>query len=315
MIASARVAVLGSDDLRVSVVALGFEPCAPQQADVAVIDTRDAEALAGAASLPLALPRVLIASTSQRGMIAALGIDPTRVVESCEPAVLGPVVMSALPVRRRSATRVAIVTSVRGGVGRTLLAANLAVRIAAKMRVCLVDATGTGAAAWWLNAPARPWSSLEGLVDELSADQLSVLAEEVGSGLRVVGGPWNAPSDRLLSATTRAATALDDLVIIDAPVAADQLTQRAIVSADRVMLVAYDDPFSVAAVEALSASDDVWLIASQSRAPRLGTRDVFRGLPRDESAVAAALARRERIGGQLGRAYDDLAELLLVDAS
>jgi hypothetical protein len=315
MIPSARVAAFGADDLRASIVALGFEPSAAEQAELAVIDTRDPAALSGAASLPLALPRVFIASSSQRGMIAALGIDPARVVESCEPASLGPVIMSALPVRRRSATRVALVTSVRGGVGRTLLAANLAVRISAKMRVCLVDATGTGAASWWLNTPARPWSSLEGLVDELSADQLSVLAEQVGSGLRIVGGPCIAPSDGVLAATTRAAATLDDLVIIDAPVAADQLTQRALAIADRVMVVAYDEPFSVAAVEAFSASDDIWLIASQSRAGRLGTRDVFRALPRDESAVAAALARRERIRGRLGRAYDDLAELLIIDAS
>ncbi len=299
MISSARVAVFGPDGLRESVVALGFEPAAAHQAEIAVIDMRDADALLGAASLPLTLPRVFIASASERGMIAALGIDPARVVESSEPARLGPVVMSALPTRRRSATHVALVTSLRGGVGRTLLATNLAVRLASRMRVCLVDATGTGAAAWWLNTPARAWSSLEGLVDELSADQLSVLAEEVGSSLRLVGGPSIAPS----------------LVIIDAPIAAERLTQDALALADRVMLVTYDDLFSVAAVDAFSPADDVWLIASQSRAARLGTRAIFRTLPRDEPAVAAALGSRERMRGQLGRAYDDLAELLLIDAS
>ena len=61
--------------------------------------------------------------------------------------------------------------------------------------------------------------------------------------------------------------------------------------------------------------DEVWLVASQSRSLRLGKRDVFRALPRDESAVAAALERRRTVGGQLGRAYDELAELLLIDAS
>ncbi len=315
MISSARVAVFGPDGLRESVVALGFEPAAAHQAEIAVIDMRDADALLGAASLPLTLPRVFIASASERGMIAALGIDPARVVESSEPARLGPVVMSALPTRRRSATHVALVTSLRGGVGRTLLATNLAVRLASRMRVCLVDATGTGAAAWWLNTPARAWSSLEGLVDELSADQLSVLAEEVGSGLRLVGGPSIAPSVALLAATTRVATTLDDLVIIDAPIAAERLTQDALALADRVMLVTYDDLLSVAAVDAFSPADDVWLIASQSRAARLGTRAIFRTLPRDEPAVAAALGSRERMRGQLGRAYDDLAELLLIDAS
>ena len=315
MIASARVVIFGADDLRTSVVALGLEPAAAEQAELAIIDTRETEALSRAASLPLTVPRVFIASAVQRGVMNALGIDLSRVVESCDPAMLGPVVMSALPVRRRSATRVAVMTSVRGGVGRTLLAANLALRIAPRMRVCVIDATGTGAAGWWLNTHARPWPSLEGLVDELSADQLSVLAEEVGPGLRVVGGPPIAPSDALLSATTRAATALDDLVIVDAPIAADQLAHRALATADRVMLVAYDDPLSVAAIDAFSPSEDIWLIASQSRVPRLGARDVFRALPRDESAVGAALGHRERIRGQLGRAYDDLAELLVIDAS
>ncbi|HEY3217565.1 MAG TPA: hypothetical protein VGK15_00590 [Candidatus Limnocylindria bacterium] len=315
MIASARVAVFGTDDLRACVLALGFEPADAAQAALAVIDTREAEALSRASSIPLTVPRVFIASAAQRGLMDALGIDPARVAESCDPVLLGPVVMSALPVRRRSATRVAVVTSVRGGVGRTLLAANLAVRIAPRMRVCVIDATGTGAVGWWLNTQARPWSSLEGLVDELSADQLSVLAEDAGPGLRVVGGPPIAPSDALLTAATRAATALDDLVIIDAPIAADQRAHRALANADRVMLVAYDDPLSVAAIEALSPSEDVWLIASQLRIPRLGARDVFRALPRDESAVGAALGNRERIRGQLGRAYDDLAELLLIDAS
>jgi len=56
-------------------------------------------------------------------------------------------------------------------------------------------------------------------------------------------------------------------------------------------------------------------MASQSRAPRLGARAAFRALPRDEAAVAAALSGRRAAGGALGRAYDELAELIALDAS
>ncbi|HLQ04975.1 MAG TPA: hypothetical protein VK197_04895, partial [Verrucomicrobiae bacterium] len=101
----------------------------------------------------------------------------------------------------------------------------------------------------------------------------------------------------------------------DAPLIVDYLTRQACAIADRTILLAYEDPLSLAAIAGLAPSEDLWLIASQSRLPRLGQRDAFRSLPRDESAVAAVLERRQRIGGRLGRAYDELAELLLIDAS
>jgi hypothetical protein len=314
MISSARVAIYGGPDVVASVVALGFEPVA-DGADIAVVDARDEESLPRAASLPPGTPRIFIIDAAQHGLIAALGVDPACVVERCEPTSLGPAITAALPERRRAPTRVIVVTSVRGGVGRTLLVTNLATRLAPKLRVCVVDGTGTGAAAWWLGREARPWSALEGLVEELSADQLRVLAEEIADGLRVVGGGSIAPSEALLLATTRTAKTLADLVIVDAPLAADRLTHASRSIADRTLLLAYDDPFSLAAVHALTRSDDLWLIASQSRRPRLGETDAFRALPRDEPAVALAMQKRGRVGGQLGRAYDDLAELLSIDAS
>jgi hypothetical protein len=43
--------------------------------------------------------------------------------------------------------------------------------------------------------------------------------------------------------------------------------------------------------------------------------EAFRILPRDEAAVADGLATRGRIDGVLGRAYDELAELIGIDAS
>jgi len=314
VISSARVVVYGGPDLLASIVALGFE-AVPEGADIAVVDARDQESLARAGSLPPGMPRIFVIEATQHGLIAALGVDPACVVDRCEPTSLGPAITAALPQRRRASTRVIVVTSVRGGVGRTLLVTNLATRLAPKLRVCVIDATGTGAAAWWLGREARPWSALEGLVDELSAEQLSVLAEEVADGLRVVGGASMAPSEASLVATTRTATTLADVVIVDAPLVVDRLTHAARSIADRTLLLAYDEPFSVAAVQSIAPSDDTWLIASQSRRPRLGHADAFRALPRDEAAIAFALQRRGRVGGQLGRAYDDLAELLSIDAS
>src|SRR5439155_1446111 len=64
-----------------------------------------------------------------------------------------------------------------------------------------------------------------------------------------------------------------------------------------------------------SESDDVWLIGSQCARSRVGERNVFRALPRDEPAVAAAISGRAAVRGALGRAYDDLSELLLIDTS
>lgn len=314
MIPSARVVVYGGDAIVTSVVALGFEPVSDRP-DIAIVDARDQDALTRAGSLPADLPRIFVVAAAQHGLIAALGVDPARVIDRSEPTTLGPAIAAALPRHRRSPTRLIVVTSVRGGVGRTLLAANLASRLAPRLRVFLVDATGTGAAGWWLRCAAPPWSSLEGLVEELSADQLSVLAEEIADGLRVVGGASTPPSEALLVATARTASGISDLVIVDAPLDVDRLTRGVGAVADRTLLLAYDDPLSLAAVEVHPPSDDLWLIASQSRRPRLGGRDTFRALPRDEAAVASALERRGRVGGQLGHAYDDLADLLAIDAS
>jgi hypothetical protein len=48
---------------------------------------------------------------------------------------------------------------------------------------------------------------------------------------------------------------------------------------------------------------------------RIGDHSAFRALPRDEAAVGAALSGRRAVGGALGRAYDELADLMALDAS
>ncbi len=315
MIASARVAILGGEELRASVIALGLEPVLDDP-EVALIDVRDREAVVRAAALPRGLPRVVVASPMERELLAAMGVDPRHVAATVDPAVIGPMLMSLIPTRPRRATRIVAVTGVRGGVGRTMLATNLALRLSSKLRVCVIDATGTGAAAWWFDRTPRPWSALEGMADEMSADHLSVAAEDVRPNLRLVGGPSVAPTPLLLSATMRAAAVLDDLVLIDAPLVSDPLALAVLGTADRSLVLAYDDPWSRVAIAGLpGGEDDLWLIASQTKAARIGEREVFRALPRDESAVASAVNDRGLVKGSLGRAYDALAELLLIDAA
>ncbi len=311
---AARVAVYGGDDLRTCVTALGFD-AACEGAAVALVDLCDPDAIAAVSAQRPDLPRVFVADERHRELIAAIGVDPARVAWSREPAALGPALVAAMPRRRRPPTRTVLVTGVRGGVGRTLLVANVARRLAGRARVCVVDATGSGAAAWWLRAEAVAWSALEGLADELSPDHLAVVGSEPVPGLRVVGGPPAAPSAPLLAATVRAAASLGDVVLVDAPLAFDALTRVARQLADRVVVVAYDDDWCRDAVAALAPATDDWLVVSQSRVGSLGAYATFRTLPRDEPAIASAIGLRGRIGGALGRAYDDLAELLLIDAS
>ena len=114
MIRAVRVAAFGPPALRASLIALGFEPV-EERADVVVVDLRDREAIARAAPLGHAAPRVLIAGSAERELCAAIGADLTRVADSIEPAVLGPLVMSALPARPRSATRAVVVTATQIG--------------------------------------------------------------------------------------------------------------------------------------------------------------------------------------------------------
>ena len=311
---SPRAAICGGDDLRIAAATLGLEPCETARPDLILVDLRDPSSCAAAGALDPAIPRVAVAGETERALAAALGYDASCIAATCEPAALGPLVVAALPRAPRRATRVVVITGVRGGVGRTLLAANLARRLATRLGVVALDATGTGALGWWLQCSPRAWTELEGLTDELTAEHLAVVAVE-SAGLRVIGGAPVVPTRALAESTVRAATALAELVIVDAPVLADDRGRALAAAADRMLVLSYDDPLSLATIEASDVSTDAWLLASQSRAPRLGERAAFRALPRDEAAVGAALSGRRAAGGALGRAYDELAELIALDAS
>ena len=311
---SPRAAICGGDDLRIAAATLGLETCETGRPDLILVDLRDPVSCAAAAAHDCAIPRVAVAGENERALAAALGYDASSIAATCEPAALGPLVVAALPRAPRRATRVVVITGVRGGVGRTLLAANLARRLAPRLSVAAVDATGTGALGWWLQCLPRPWTELEGLTDELTAEHLAVVAVE-SEGLRVIGGAPVAPTRALAESTVRAAASLAELVIVDAPVLADERGRALAAAGERLLILSYDDPLSLVTIDASDVPADAWMMASQARVPRLGERVAFRALPRDEAAVAAALSGRRAAGGGLGRAYDELAELIALDAS
>jgi Mrp family chromosome partitioning ATPase len=309
-----RAAICGGDDLRAAAAALGVDQCDTGAPDLVLVDLRDASACAAAAAIDATIPRVAIAGESERALAAALGYDSSSIAATCESAAIGPLVVAALPRAPRRATRLVVITAARGGVGRSLLVANLARRLASRLPLAAIDMTGTGALGWWLQCAPRAWTELEGLTDELTGEHLAVVATE-SAGVRVIGGAPVVPTRALAESTVRAAASLAELVLVDTPVLADERGRALASVADRVLVLSYDDALSLATLDATEVPGGAWLIASQSRSARIGERAAFRALPRDEAAVGSALSGRRAVGGALGRAYDELAELIALDAS
>jgi len=310
-----RAIVCGGDELRSSASALGIVVADAATADLALIDLRDPSAVGQAAILPRELARVAVIDDAQRDIVAALGIRAGLAAASCEPAVLGPLIAAALPPSRRRATRSVLITSVRGGSGCSLLAANLCRRLAPVRSTLALDTSGGIGLSWWLGATAAGWHDLEDLSDELTAEHLAVVALEAAPGLRIAGGPPDAPSVAVCRAAVRAALELVEFVVIDGASVAEERTRELAALVDRALVVTYDDPASVAALTTAEIPQDAWIIASQSLAATIGGHEVFRALPRAEHEVAAAASGPRAVGGRLGAAYDELAELLVIDAS
>jgi Mrp family chromosome partitioning ATPase len=303
-----RVAICGGDQLRAACEVLGLEPAASSPRLV-LVDLRVTGAAARAAAFSADIPRIVVATTEQAGLLAALG-GRALVAPSADAADIGPLVARSLPSVTPERTRVVTLTAARGGTGRTLCAANLARRLAADRNVIAVDATGTGALGWWLGVDPRSWSELEALAGELRAEHLELVATSVTPRLAMVGGPPAAPSVGALAMTIAAARELADLVLVDAPLLPDERARVATARSDRVLVLSYADAASRAALGSADVPAAAWVIGSQSRVD-----DAFRVLPHDEDSVATALAARGPIGGALGRAYEELTELLAIDAT
>jgi hypothetical protein len=310
-----RVALYGGAELASAAAVLGLITVEAARADLALVDLRDASALSEAAALPPEIPRVVVLGGEQIALATALGIPDRSLARSCEPAELGPLIAATLPPARRGSTRSILVTSVRGGAGRSLLVANLARRLAPFRSTLCLDLSGDGTLGWWLGARSGSWSDLEELSDDLTAEHLGVVATEAAPALRLVGGPPYGPSLRLAQSAFRAALELSELVIVDGPTLADERTRRLVPCVDRVIVMSNDDPISIAALASADIPEAAWLIASQSMAARLCGRDVFRTLPRAEGTISAATSRPGALGGALGKAYDDLSEIIAIDAT
>lgn len=304
-----RVAICGGAELRSTCDVLGLEP-ATSSPRLVLVDLRVADAAAEAAVFSADIPRIVIATPEQAGLLAALGSDRTLVAASADTADIGPLVARSLPHAVPERTRVVTLTAARGGTGRTLCAANLARRLAADRTVVAIDCTGTGALGWWLGVDPRSWSELEALAGELRAEHIELVATTAAPRLSIVGGAPAPPSADVLAMTIAAARELADLVLIDAPLLPDERARVATARSDRILVLSYADAASRAALASADVPTAAWVIGSQDRID-----DAFRVLPRDEDAVANGLATRGRIGGALGRAYDELAELLAIDAT
>lgn len=303
-----RVAIFGGDDLRAACEILGLEESSSPR--IVLVDLKCAGAAQQAAALAPDLPRILIATPEQAACVGALGASGTGVVASADPAAIGPLIAQLLPRPVRDRTRVVTVTAARGGVGRTLCAANLVRRLAETCTVLALDVTGTGALGWWLGVETRPWSELEVVSEELRAEHVELVATSVAPRLTLVGGAPAAPSLEVLTATIGAARSLADIVVIDAPLLADARGQVCVSRSDRVLVLSYADPASRAVLAAADVPESAWLVGSQA-----AIDGAFRVLPRDESAVGETLDRPGPVSGALGRAYDELADLLAIDAS
>ena len=293
-----------------AVETLGLDPV-EDRPELVLVDLDDDAAVARAAEIPAEIPRIALVGPERDAILRAAG-STVAVAVSSHPAAIGPLVARITPGRTRSATRVVVVTGVAGGVGRTLLAANLAARIGMRTSVLVLDATGTGAAAWWLGLAPGSWSDLEGLVDELTAEHIAVVASE-RERVRLIGAPGAMPSAALLVATARACEGWTDLVLVDAPTLVDERARSLAEMADRVLVLAPEGGAAAAALDALTLDDRTWLIAARSRAERIGAHPVLRALPDDPASIRAASRGPSVAGGALGRAYDDLAELIALD--
>lgn len=303
-----RAAICGGQELAAAAAILGLAD-APDP-EVVLLDSRLDDAVARAATIAVGVPRVVVATGPTASLLRAAGV--AHVAASSSIDTIGPYVAAAAPRRGREATRLVVVTAARGGVGRTLLATGLARRVARTTPIWLLDATGTGAAAWWLRTEPVSWSGLEPMSQELTIEHLRVVAVSPLAELRVLGGAGPAPSPALLAACLRALGS--ELVIVDGPLLAEERT-RSLLEGDahmrRTLVVTYGDAVSLAMLRPYEI-EGAWLIGSQLPLPR---GQALRTLPRDDLAVAAAAGGSGAVGGRLGRAYDDLAELLLIDAA
>lgn len=310
------VAICGGPDLREVAAELGLRED-ETKSSLVLVDADDDAAVAGASHLDPRIPRVFVAEAGRAALLAAAGVLHV-VVRPLSAQALGAVVF-AIERERERPPRLLLFVSATGATGRTSLVANLALRLALHVAVVALDATGTGALAWRLGATVAPWPALVAVGADLGEAHLR-LAGAQRDGILVLGGSGACGEEQLLRVIELARAM--GLLLVDgpAPWCAGQLPDRA----DRVFVCANPDPASVAVtlgtcgelfargaqlvVSQARERDATELAAAFGRAPALL-------LPRDEAAMRDALLRRGAAGGELGRTYDAIAEIILAEVT
>src|SRR4051812_37270951 len=117
-----RAVLWGGSELAAAAEVLGLE-AVDERPQVVIVDLRDASVLVPARGMnvPAHIPRIVIADDESRAIARAFGCPNGAIVPTADPAVLGPLVSAATPRSEREPTRLILITSARGGVGRTLL--------------------------------------------------------------------------------------------------------------------------------------------------------------------------------------------------
>jgi hypothetical protein len=300
-----RAIVCGSALLPAALV-LGLD-LVDEGAEIVLVDLADPQAVARAGAADPTVRRIVVPGGAAGDVLRALGTAGFATAPDRTAPAIGPLVAGAAPAPLPARTRVLLVTGLGGGCGRTTLAVELALRLATR-GVLLIDLTGSGSAASQLGIEAGPWSDLEGLIDELAPEHLGVVAADRG-GVRLIGGPGPRPTTALALRVTRAAVDAADLVIVDAPAVADERTVALLGLADRIIHVVPADARRDRAARA--APHGAWVIVSGGAGAPPGT---FRSLPNDPGAFRRA-GDGVPVGGALGRAYDELAEVIAIDST
>jgi pilus assembly protein CpaE len=161
--------------------------------------------------------------------------------------------------------RVVSVMSLRGGVGVTTLAVNLALSAvryldarAGEARVCLIDlCPSSGQTALHLRVKARQtWAALPGLGKNPTPDALVELLTPHSSGLQLLAAPFEptyagALSASLVEGMLTGLASLFDLIVIDAPPLIDIVAAASLDISDTIVLVLTPEVGAVQATVAM----------------------------------------------------------------
>lgn len=138
----------------------------------------------------------------------------------------------------------------KGGVGTSLLASNLALRLAAKESCLLVDLAPIAGGADLLlgSEPTKTWADLLPVAEELEDRHLELATTQVESGLSLLAAPAEAVNDHP-KVLLEALNSRFDWLIIDSGCAWTQWSLSSCTGSDHICLVTTLDPISLRAAE------------------------------------------------------------------